>query len=147
MDTSDRDFDFLDKFAGTETLVRPVQEEVVVDGHTHPAKEEYKAIEKSNRAIRRLEIIFTDRSRTLVSYTQLIRCIRSSGGNFLTLIFTDVVITLEGSNLASLIPLIKEEKLSAIFCFNPENDTPAPASDPFIEKITEQTVREFRGED
>ena len=109
-------------------------------------KEEYKAIEKSNRAIRRLEIHFEDASSTLVSYTQLIRCIRSSEGNFLTLIFTDVVITLEGRNLAALIPLIKEEKLSAIFCFNPENDTPAPASDPFIEKISEQSLKEFRGD-
>lgn len=155
-DNSGSFLETLDKYAGLETpSSQPGAKGVdgYIDGGIPEntvnltTKEEYKPAEKSSRAVKRIRIITRDGDTTLVSYALLIRVLLAKSGEFLTLIFSDIVVILQGRNLAPLLPLLQEDKISALVCFNPDIHVPPAQSTPCIGQITEQSIKEFRGEE
>lgn len=131
MNQNANDFSFLDKF--TDTPVKP-------------AKDEYQAFSRESKTSPRIRIINLDGSTVFLAYRHLTRHYLTDPDTLLALLFSDGVIILEGENLLPLANALMDEKIKTITCFNPARHTPAPASDPIINKITEQTLKEFRGE-
>lgn len=108
-----------------------------------PEKSEYQPFKSSGTNQKRLKCIRADGSASFLSYQFLIRFILASPDTILTLIFSDVIITLEGENLGQLAEHLQEEKIKSIACFNPEIHDRPDADTPCITAIIEQSPKEF----
>ena len=60
---------------------------------------------------------------------------------FLSLVYTDCVYTLEGRNLHMLIPLLKRRKIDFLHCYSPR-DFVEPANEPVVRRIRRESHME-----
>lgn len=89
----------------------------------------------------RLRLTYGDGTIALMSYAYLVEVLCTSH-QALSLIYTNVAITLEGRNLTQLIEPLQEEKLRALTCFNARRHDEPPADKPVITAITRQRLQD-----
>jgi len=91
--------------------------------------------------VSRLRVNFSDGSSSLFNYAYLVEVLTTSH-QFVSLIFTSTVVTLQGRNLSGLLDVIQEER---VLCLNPfdEKRFARPEQDaPIIESIVRDTGEE-----
>jgi hypothetical protein len=87
----------------------------------------------------RLRLCLADGTVVLTSYAYLMEVLCTSHQN-LSLIYTNVVFTLRGRHLTSLIDLLQEEQLYAIYCFRGDYFAEPPEDTPVITAIERLSV-------
>lgn len=96
---------------------------------------------ESRRSVPRMRIHYQDGKQAVLAYAYLVEAICTSH-QFLSLIFTHCVLTLEGRHLDQLIGPLQDEKIRALHCFRTTvYDDPAEGA-PVITRITRQHPHE-----
>lgn len=96
----------------------------------------------NRRTPARLRLTYGDGTIALMSYAYLVEVLCTSH-QALSLIYTNVAITLEGRNLTQLIEPLQEEKLRALTCFNARRHNEPAADKPVITTITRQSLQDL----
>lgn len=108
-------------------------------------KTEYKALDLDapRSRVTRLRVNFSDGSASLFSYAYLVEVLTTSP-QFVSLIFTSTVITLQGRNLSGLLDALQEERVLALNPFDEKRHMAMSPDDdaPYIERIERDTGEE-----
>lgn len=92
----------------------------------------------------KLKICHRDGTMALLSYGYLMEVICTSH-QFLSLIYTNCVITLEGRHLTDLVEYLQDDKIRWIQCFNQAQFDEVTEEIPVVTAITRQSMQEFIG--
>jgi len=113
-----------------------------------PPKElqDYQACQedKSRNHQTRLKLYYVDGTVGLLSYSYLIEA-TSTSHQYLSLLFTNVIITLEGRNLTGLIDLLQDERIRWLRCFHPTRHKEPEADAPIITGMVREMLHEVLG--
>lgn len=118
------------------------------NGHTEPEdvepvnKRAYQALRpepQNRRTPARLRIVYGDGVVSLMSYTFLSEVLCTSP-QFISLIYSHCIITLEGRNLLELVDLLQEDKARTITCFNGRRHDEPEAGAAVITRIARQAI-------
>lgn len=104
---------------------------------------EYKAygIDAPRNRTPMIRIEYPEGTRGLMAKHYLVEVICTSS-QYLSLIFTTGIVTLEGENLDSvLLEKLQEEEIRSLHCFNPKRHKPPPVSEPIITKIRRTGIK------
>ena len=93
----------------------------------------------------RLRIHYLDGMISLASYSYLTECVSTSEA-YLSLIFTNSVITLHGNGLTQLIELLQDERIRSLHCFHAGKHSAPAEGQPIITAIERQGLSEVMGE-
>jgi hypothetical protein len=96
------------------------------------------------RGVSRLRIHYQDGSIGVLPYAYLVEVMYSSH-QYLSLIFTRCVLTLEGRHLDRLIEPLQEERIRALRCFHAKEHELPGDGEPVIHHITRQHPSEILG--
>lgn len=137
---SDNITSILDKYRpGTKSEATTVPEELSTTG-----KQSYHAfgVDAPRSRLTRLMIHYHDGVVALMSYAYLIEAVATSH-QYLSLIFTNCIITLEGRNLTKMLDLLQDERVVYLQCFHSERFEKPEDGEPIITAIERQGVKEF----
>ena len=95
----------------------------------------------NKRTPARLRVEYGDGSIALMAYAYLME-VYCPSHQHLSLIFTNVVITLKGHHLDHLLEPLQESKARAIHCFNPARYEQPAAGKPLITSIKRESLQE-----
>ena len=96
---------------------------------------------ESRRSVPRMRIYYQDGKQAVMAYAYLVEAFCSSH-QFLSLVFTHCVLTLEGRHLDQLIGPLQDEKIRALHCFHAGHYDDPAAGAPVILRITRQHPHE-----
>src|SRR5690349_10035236 len=107
--------------AGQPRAVQPLHAQANPVPNPESDKMPYSAVGLNRQAEseRRLLLYFQDNTLALMSYAYLMEVVCTSH-QFLSLVFTQCVITLKGYNLDGLMELLQDEKVRALQCYHPK---------------------------
>lgn len=132
--------DLLSRFS---TRVPPTSAEASSADDDARAYQALKPEPQNRRTPARLRIVYGDGVVSLMSYTFLSEVLCTSP-QFVSLIYSHCVITLEGRNLTSLVDYLQEDKARTITCFNARrHDEPEPDA-AVITRIARQAIAAAR---
>lgn len=106
-------------------------------------KPDYKAFaeDATKEKQGRLRIHYLDGTITTMAYAYLVETLCTSHQH-LSLIYTNVVITLTGRNLIKLVEPLQDERIRSVQCFHAEHyEPPTEGEEPVITQIERQTLQ------
>ncbi len=108
------------------------------------AKAPYQAYdaEAPRTKVTRLLLHYPDGTLGLMAYAYLIEAI-STSHEFLSLVFTNCIITLEGRNLTKLLNLLQEERILEMYCFDPRQHEVPDADEALIIDMERRSLQEM----
>lgn len=120
-------------------------------GAAHPnpdplSSRRYKAygVQPPRSKVTDLRLIYADGSMGLIS--KLYRSeVMMTSHTWLSIVFDNCSITLQGRNLDQLIDLIQDDEIRSLHCFNPALHDPPPDGEILITTIERINIHEFRG--
>ena len=137
---SDNVANILDKYRVTaKPDITPVDHPLSSSG-----KQPYHAcgVDAPRRRLTRLMIYYHDGVVALMSYAYLIEVI-STSHQYLSLIFTNCIITIEGRNLTKVMDDLQDERVVYLQCFHGERFEKPEEGEPLITSIERRGVHEF----
>ena len=137
---SDKVTSILDKYRVTaKPDITPAAQPLPTSG-----RQPYNAcgVDAPSRRLTRLMIHYHDGVVALMSYAYLIEVIATSH-QYLSLIFTNCIITLEGKNLTKVIEELQDERVVYLQCFHGERFDKPEEGEPIITSIERRGVHEF----
>jgi len=131
--------DILSRFT---TKVEPPNGQAEPEDAAPVDKRAYQALRpepQNRRTPARLRIVYGDGVVSLMSYTFLSEVLCTSP-QFVSLIYSHCIITLEGRNLLALVDLLQEDKARTITCFNGRWHDEPEAGAAVITRISRQAI-------
>lgn len=89
--------------------------------------------------VSRLRVNFSDGSASLFNYAYLTEVLTTSP-QFVSLIFTSVIITVQGRNLSGLLDDLQEERVLSLTPFDAKRFNPPDAEKPYITRIERDSI-------
>lgn len=110
----------------------------------HTDERQYRAYgpEPAQNRQSKLQIRYRDGTIALLSYAYLMEVICTSH-QFVSLIYTNCVITLEGRQLTAMVELLQDDKIRWLQCFHAARFDEAAEGEPVITHVTRQSMRDF----
>jgi len=127
------------------TRKAPPQEAHPVEKEAAPVvKAPYQAYaaDAPRTKVTRLMLRYPDGTLGLMAYAYLIEAI-STSHEFLSLVFTNCIITLEGRNLTKLLNLLQEERILEMYCFDPRQHEASDADEALIIDMERRSLQEM----
>ena len=95
----------------------------------------------TRRSHHRLRLHYADGTIGLMSYAYLVEVLCTSH-QYVSLLYSNVAITLEGRHLDQLLDALQEEKVRALVCYHARRHAAPEAGTPVITKIVRQSLPE-----
>lgn len=107
------------------------------------AQQAYQACQedKSRDHQTRLKLYYADGTVGLLSYSYLVEAV-STSHQYVSLLFTNVMITLEGRHLTELIDLLQDERIRWLRCFHPARHQTPEDGAPVITRMVREMLHE-----
>lgn len=106
-------------------------------------REPYRAFEMGvqGRSEKRLMLMFENGQISVMSYSYLMEVLCTSH-QYLSLIYTNCVITLKGRGLTALLTLLQDEKIRLLQCYHPEVHGGLAENEPVILAMKREMPRD-----
>lgn len=102
------------------------------------------ALGVQGRRERRLMLQFANGTVGILSYAYLLEVV-STSHQFISLLFTNCIVTLEGRNLGVLLSPLQDEKVRVLQCFNITLHLEATEQDPVIVALKREGLGQGKG--
>jgi hypothetical protein len=135
--------------AGQSAIVQPLRPQSTSAPEFETDKMVYTAVGLNKRVKpqRRLMLYFHDGTVAIMSYAYLMEII-STSHQFVSLIYTNCVITLKGYNLDGLLDLLQEERVKALQCYSPKiHLKPTDRKQVIILEMKRESLQDILGND